>query len=205
MAIDHESRTPYSESKLKKLDMKFHSMFAFPKVFSELNNLSNSKVSFEIKMHIMTLLEEIVIQFETEDKRASQEANRHFAWAFLPIATGWRRLEGSDFMKTKDGTLQLLSTFTNRLGNMMYDFGAMNFSLLTTISRSPYGKEYQNRYHRNLMTMIDHMGAQIPQKVSTCAKTKIFWKTENMGLGNANAEEPLIHILEALFRGVRYG
>ena len=105
MAIDHESRTPYSESKLKKLDMKFHSMFAFPKVFSELNNLSNSKVSFEIKMHIMTLLEEIVEQFETEDKRASQEANRHFAWAFLPIATGWRRLEGSDFMKTKDGTL----------------------------------------------------------------------------------------------------
>ena len=44
-------------------------MFAFPKVFSELNNLSNSKVSFEIKMHIMTLLEEIVEQFETEDKR----------------------------------------------------------------------------------------------------------------------------------------
>ena len=95
-------------------------------------------------------------------------------------------------MKTKDGTLQLLSTFTNRLGNMMYNFGAMNFSLLTTISRGPYGEKYQNRYHRNLMTMMDHMGAQIPQKVSTCAKTKIFWKTENMGLGNANAEEPLI-------------
>ena len=68
MAIDHESRTPYSGNEIKELDMKFHSMFAFPKVFSELHNLSNSKVNFEIKMHIMTLLEEIVIQFENEDK-----------------------------------------------------------------------------------------------------------------------------------------
>ena len=205
MAIDHESLTPYSESNIKDLDRKFHSMFSFSKVFSELNKLSNSKVSFEIKMHIMTLLEEIVIQFENEDKRASQEANRHFAWAFLPIATGWRRLEERNFEKTEDGTLLIQSNFSNRLGSMMYRFGAMNFSLLTLISRSPYGEQYQNRYHRNLMTMVDHMGAQIPQKVNTCAKTKIFWKTENMGLGNSNAEEPLIHIFEAVFRGIRHG
>tara|TARA_B100000902_G_scaffold324153_1_gene318225 strand:+ start:7080 stop:7697 length:618 start_codon:yes stop_codon:yes gene_type:complete len=205
MAIDHESQMPWRDSDIKELDKKFHTMFAFPKVFSELNQLSNSKVKFEIKLHIMRLLQEIVIQFENEDKRASQEANRHFAWAFLPIATGWRRLAESDFKKEDDGNLQILSNNTHHLGTMMYQFGAMNFSLLTLISRSPYGKEYQNRYHRNLMTMIDHMGAQIPQKVNTCAKTKIFWKTENMGLGNQNAEEPLIHILEALFRGIRYG
>ena len=200
MAIDHESQKPYPENKIKHLDKLFLAYFGFSNVFTELHNLPNSKVKFEIKMHIMKLLSEIVFQFQDEDRRASQNNNRNFAWAYLPIANGWRRLNENDFEKTEEGKI-LPNDSANRLGSLMYNFGAINFSLLNIISRSPYGIKYQNRYHRNLMMMTDSMGSQIRDKVSD-AKSKIFWKTENMGFGNEDGEEPLIHIIRALYRGV---
>ena len=200
MVINHESQKPFTESKIKHLDKLFSAYFGFPNVFTELNDIPNSKVNFEIKMHIMTLLSEIVFQFQDEDNRAKYNTDRNFAWAFLPIASGWRRLSADDFETTEEGKI-LPSVSANRLGSLMYNFGAMNFSLLNIISRSPYGKQYQNRYHRNLMMMTDSMGSQIRDKVSD-AKSKIFWKTENMGLGGWDSEETLIHIIEALYKGV---
>ena len=60
MAIDANSKTSYTEKEIYDLDKRFESMFIFRKVFSELNMISNSDVRWEIKIHIMTLLEHLV-------------------------------------------------------------------------------------------------------------------------------------------------
>lgn len=203
MAIDANSKTPYTAKEIYDLDKRFESMFIFRKVFTELNMISNSDVRWEIKIHIMTLLEHLVNQFEDEDKRANANSERHFAWAFLPIASGWRRLHNEDFHHSDEGDYTLVNPSSNPLGSMMYDYGQMNFGLLDIISHGPYGMKYRNNYHRHLTKMVEHMGSQIYHKVNTSTEMKIFWNTANAGLGDKHREEPLIHILEALFRGVK--